>query len=132
MDLHVKILAAFHLVFGFLGLVAALGVLIVFGGVAGAASLAAVDQPDAWMAIPILGIIGGVLALIALTLSIPGIVAGFGLLKRKPWARILTIVLSVLNLINIPFGTVLAIYGLWVLLSKETESLFADTVATAS
>ena len=35
------------------------------------------------------------------------------------------IVLSALHLINIPFGTVLAVYGLWVLLSKETESLFS-------
>ena len=84
------------------------------------------------MAIPILGIIGGALALIALTLSIPGIVAGFGLLKRKPWARILTIVLSVLNLINIPFGTALGIYGLWVLFSQETAQLFGVTPALVS
>ena len=37
MDTHVKILAAFHIVFGVLGLVAALGILIIFGGAAGAA-----------------------------------------------------------------------------------------------
>ena len=55
-----------------------------FGCAAGAASLASVDQGDAWVAVSILGIIGSVLALTALTLSIPGIVAGFGLLKRKP------------------------------------------------
>jgi hypothetical protein len=37
-------------------------------------------------------------------------------------------VLSALNLISIPFGTLLGIYGLWVLLNKETEALFASPV----
>ena len=128
MDLHVKILAkilaAFHIVFGLLGLVAALGILIVFGGMAGAAGFAAANEPDAWLAVPILSIIGSVLMLIALTLSIPGIIGGWGLLRGKNWARILMIVLSALNLINIPIGTLLGIYGLWVLLSKETELRF--------
>ena len=38
------------------------------------------------------------------------------------------IVLSAINLINIPFGTVLGIYGLWVLLTRETELLFREAV----
>jgi hypothetical protein len=36
----------------------------------------------------------------------------------------LTIVLSVLDLIHVPFGTALGIYGLWVLLSQGSERLF--------
>ena len=124
---HVTILAAFHIVLGILGLIGALTILIVFGGAAGAISLGAATEPDAWIAIPIVGIIGTILMLIALTLSVPGIIGGLGLLKHKSWARILTIVLSVLQLINFPFGTLLAIYGLWVLLSRDTEHLFART-----
>jgi hypothetical protein len=38
-------------------------------------------------------------------------------------------VLSAINLINIPIGTVVGIYGLWVLLTKETERLFLPAVA---
>jgi hypothetical protein len=34
------------------------------------------------------------------------------------------IVLSALDLFNIPLGTALGIYGFWVLLNKETEQLF--------
>jgi len=34
------------------------------------------------------------------------------------------IVLSALDLIHIPFGTVLGIYGFWVLLNPETEAMF--------
>ena len=128
MELHVKILAVFHIVFGLIGLMAALAILIVFGGAAGAAGFAAANEPDAWLAVPILSIIGSVLMLIALTLSVPGIIGGWGLLRQRAWARILMIVLSAINLINIPFGTVLGIYGLWVLLTRETELLFREAV----
>jgi hypothetical protein len=128
MDTHVRILAAFHIAFGLIGLTAAFVLLIIFGGAAGAASFAAADQPEAWVAVPILSIVGSVLIMVALTLSVPGIIGGWGLLKRKSWARILMIVLSALHLINIPFGTILGIYGLWVLLSKETELLFGERV----
>ena len=125
MDLHVRVLAVFHIVFGIIGLVVALGILIVFGGLAGAAGFAVAEEPDAWIAVPLFSIIGTALMLVALMLSIPGIIGGWGLLKRRSWARVLMIVLSALHLINIPFGTVLAVYGLWVLLSDETESLFS-------
>ena len=126
MDTHVKILAAFHIAFGLIGLTAAFVMLLLFGGAAGAASFAVADQPEAWIAVPILSIIGSVLILIALTLSIPGIIGGWGLIKGKSWARILMIVLSALHLVNIPIGTILGIYGLWVLLSKETDLLFGE------
>ena len=56
--------------------------------------------------------------------ALPGLAAGYGLLKFKPWARIVGIVLSALKLINVPLGTILGAYGLWVLLSKDTERLF--------
>ena len=132
MELHVKILAVFHLVFGVLGLIVALAVLLIFGAAAGVAGVAAVKEPDAWIAMPILGIVGSALLLVVLTLSILGIITKLGLLKFRPWARILGIVLSVVGLINFPFGTVLGIYGLWVLLSRETERLFTPAVPTSS
>lgn len=50
-----------------------------------------------------------------------GFLAGWGLLRREPWARMLTIVLSFLALFHIPFGTALGIYGLWVLLPAQSE-----------
>ena len=127
MDLHVKVLAAFYLIFGVLGILGSLMVLLIFGGAAGIISMAAPNDPDALLAVPIVGLIGGILVMLIFTLSVPGIIAGIGLLKRRPWARILTIVLSVLNLINIPFG----IYGLWVLLSRNIGPLFDATPAAA-
>ena len=123
---HVRILAYLHIFFGGLGLLAALVVLFVFGGVAGMVGMANPHDADAWhVAIPILGIIGMVVFVLVLLLSLPSVIAGAGLLKFRPWARIVTIVLSALNLPMFPFGTALGIYGLWVLLQHQTERLFA-------
>ena len=122
MDTHVKVLAFLYIIFGILGTMVGLGLmaLLSFIGVAGAAS-----DPDAWMALPILGFTGAALGAFILILSLPGIFAGIGLLKYHPWARILTIVLSALNLMNFPIGTIIGIYGLWVMLSDEGSRLFA-------
>ena len=127
MDTHVKVLAALYIVFGVLGTLFGLGMMALLSviGVAGAAA-----DPDAWMALPILGITGAALGVFMLILSLPGIIAGIGLLKFRPWARILTIVLSALNLMNLPFGTILGVYGLWVMLSDEGSRLFLQPPAS--
>jgi hypothetical protein len=116
-------------VFGVLGTFFGLGLmaLLSFIGVAGAAS-----DPDAWVALPILGITGVALGAFMLVLSVPGVIAGIGLLKFRPWARILTIVLSAINLMNIPFGTILGAYGLWVLLTDEGTRLFVGKPTAAT
>jgi hypothetical protein len=123
---HVRILAYLRIVLGSIGLLAALVVLFVFGGVAGIVGLANPHDADAWpIAIPVLAIIGVAIFVFVLLLSLPGIIAGMGLLKFRPWARILTIVLSALDLPMVPIGTALGVYGLWVLLQPQTERLFA-------
>lgn len=123
MQTHVKVLGALYLVLSACFLLMAFFLLVVMGGTAGIVGAAA-DAEDAAIAIPVLGIAGTALAIFLTAFALPGLIAGYGLLKFKPWARILTIVLSALNLINVPLGTILGAYGLWVLLSRETERLF--------
>jgi hypothetical protein len=120
---HVKILGVIYVVFGCIAILGglALGAIMAFGGAI--AGLNAAD-PDAAAALAIFGVIGTGLVFLLLACSVPGILAGWGLLKLKPWARILTIVLSALNLINFPIGTAIGGYGLWVMLNQETEQLF--------
>lgn len=122
MEQHVKILAVLNIILGGLGIVVALLVLVLFGGLAGVAG--SDPNPDAQGGAAVLGLIGGLGFAFILIISIPCVIAGFGLLKFRSWAQILTIVLSVLGLLNFPFGTALGIYGLWVLLNKETKPLF--------
>ena len=57
-------------------------------------------------------------------LSLPQIVCGIYLLKFRPWARVLAIVLAILSLIHIPFGTIFGVYALVILFHKDTEALF--------
>ena len=123
METHVKTLGILHIVFGALGVLAALVILLVFGGVAGIVG-ATSHIEDARIAVPILGGIGTFVFFVVLLLSLPGLIADIGLLQLRPWARILTIVLSIFELIHVPFGTALGVYGLWVLLSQGTERLF--------
>jgi hypothetical protein len=123
METHVKVLGVLHIVLAAFGLFAALVIALATGTVAGL--VGASGDPDARTAIPILGLAGGALATFLVLLSVPGLLAGWGLIKLRPWARVLTIVLSLLLLFHVPFGTVVGVYGLWVLLSKQTEPLFA-------
>jgi len=125
MESHVRILAILRIVAGCLGILFATAALLAFGGLAGllAATEAARDA-EAWIAVPVLAAIGGALFFLILVVSLPSIIAGAGLLKYRPWARILTIVLSAIDLLNVPLGTALGIYGLWVLLARDSQVLF--------
>jgi len=123
MEQHVKILGVLHIVFGSLGILFALGMLLLFGGIAGLIGVSDYT-PDSHISIPIVGGIGAIIFFFVLAISLPGLIAGIGLLQFRPWARILTIVISVLDLIHVPFGTALGVYGLWVLLSQGSERLF--------
>ena len=123
MQQHVKVLAILHIVVSALGLLAALVILAVFGGLAGIARIS--DHSDnGLIAGGVLGLIGAIIVIVVMIISLPGLIAGIGLLSFQPWARILTIILSALELPGFPLHTALGIYGLWVLLSNEGTALF--------
>jgi hypothetical protein len=128
---HVRILGALHLIFGSLGVLVGVIALMFFGGLAGLVGVAG-HTHHALLAVPILGGIGGIIFFLVLLLSLPSILAGAGLLHFRPWARILTIILSAFDLLHVPLGTLLGIYGFWVLLSREGEQLFAPPAAVGS
>ena len=62
-----------------------------------------------------------VLGVLVLLKSLAGFAAGWGLLQRESWARVLALVLGVISLINIPFGTALGVYTIWVLLGAGSD-----------
>src|SRR5262245_8383435 len=122
MEQHVKTVAISNIVLGSLGVLVAVIILIIFGGVAG--MVVHDGDPDAGSVVPILGLVGGVGALLVAALSVPSVIAGVGLLHFRPWAQTLTIAVSILNLVHVPFGTAVGVYGLWVLFQDETKALF--------
>ena len=56
--------------------------------------------------------------------AVLGIAAGWGLMQRVSWARILAVVLGFIALIDLPLGTALGIYTIWVLLSPGAEDQY--------
>lgn len=122
MATHVKVLGVLFLVLSGFGLFAALVVTIGIGGAAGI--VASADDADAVNALPFIGLAGSLAVITLLATSLPGLVAGIGLLKFRSWARILGIVLCAICVLGFPIGTIFGIYGLWVLLSKDSERLF--------
>jgi hypothetical protein len=70
-------------------------------------------------------------AILVLAKGVAGFLAGWGLLRRESWARMLTLVLAFLALFNIPFGTALGIYTLWVLLPSGSEAEYQAEVSSA-
>jgi hypothetical protein len=129
MDTHVRVLGVLYTGLGVLGLMFAALTMIGFGGAAGIISASA-DPDEAALAIPILSLIGTFLIAFLFAFSLPAIVTGIGLLYFKPWARILGIVLSAVALLGFPWITILGVYGLWVLLTKDTERLFVSSLSS--
>jgi len=123
MSIHVKVLGWIHLVFGFLGCVLGIMAFLILTAVGTRFSrFHDFYVPGHYFpaSLGFLGL-GTLIGGMALILSLPGLIAGYGLLKYREWARILTIILCFLNLLNIPIGTIVGAYGLWVLLSSEGE-----------
>ena len=119
MEKHITLVAVLNIGFGILGILLAMFVLI--GMILGNMFI---DDYDVRKILPI---IGTVVVLFLLLTSIPEIIGGFGLLKRRSWARILVLVVACMDLLWIPIGTVIGIYELWVLLQDETTQLFKSS-----
>jgi len=116
MDRHITILGTLYIVFSALSIIAAIVIFIVLAG----AGIASHDEE----AVTVLFIVGTSIAVFLAVLALPGIIGGIGLLKWRSWARILVLILGFLNLINLPFGTILGAYTIWVLLNDKTIAEF--------
>lgn len=71
------------------------------------------------------------IAILLVAKALAGFAAGWGLLQREGWARPLTLVLAFLSLLNLPFGTALGIYSLWVLLPGSAGEEYGVLAAPA-
>lgn len=116
MKKHVNVAAILQIVFGSLNVIIAMAIAFAFGFVD-----QFVDDPTA---VKVLGIVGTPLVVLFLLFGGAMIAGGVGLLSCKPWARILTLVMGAIGLLNIPIGTLKGVYIIWVLVQSETVSLF--------
>jgi hypothetical protein len=124
MEKHVTLAAALHIGYSILGILFGVFFWVLF-------VVIGIKTGDA-DAMAVLGFLGPFIAVVSFIFAVPGIIAGVALLKRKPWGRIFALIFSVILLLDIPFGTALGIYSLWVLVQDETKQLFASGPSPAA
>jgi hypothetical protein len=78
------------------------------------------------MAEPIMTTIANISAIAILIASLLNAIAGFGLLARQTWARYLAMILSVVDLFNVPIGTAIGVYTIWALTQTDVLGDFTD------
>ena len=114
---HVSVVGILHIVFAVLGLLVA--VLILFG-ISIALSYVQGDE----IAVPVLRTVMISLTGVISVVSVLSIIGGIGLFSYREWARVLIIIMSAINCLNIPIGTAKGVYSIWVLLQDGTIKLF--------
>ncbi len=104
------VMGGLSLLFGFLGFLLLFGISFI---------------PDMGREAPfILRTVGSVAVFFFALFGLPKIIVGIGLLKKKEWGRILTLIVSFISLLNIPLGTALGIYSIIILVKEESIQYF--------
>ncbi len=125
MEQHIKIISVLLILFGILGLVLAIAIMVFGAGIA--ATILSSDTTEEGRAAA--GIVGSCITIVAVlmgVMSIPNIIAGWGLSQRKSWSRILTLILGFLALPNVPIGTALGVYAIVIMFNDETKRLLTQ------
>lgn len=121
LETHILVLGALHIALSALLVLIAV---VVFAAVVGGGILSGDEE-----AIAVTSIVGSFVTGLLILLAIPGIVGGVALIKRKTWGRILVLVMGFLHLVNVPLGTLLGIYTIWILLFTDgIDDVFAKPV----
>jgi hypothetical protein len=117
--LHVQLLGRLHVVAGWLALLASISLGLL--GV-GAISLTARAGPE--VAASLAAAIFFTCAAIAFVWGFVLVGVGWALPQHQPWARPVALVLAIVNVFVIPFGTALSAYAFWVLLQEAGKRMF--------
>jgi hypothetical protein len=123
---HNKTLATLHFIYGGMHGLTLLGLLLlVFVFVM--AAPAANSISTFWIAVSVV-----VFVVLLFTVGLLPLLVGYGLMKRRRWAKPVGICLAVVSLINIPIGTALGIYAIQFFKSEGGVGLYGGGVSTAS
>ena len=115
-DLHINILGWLHVISSAVFLLIGVLALIFMAGMGVIA-----QDVEAFTILGILGITG---AMFFALLALPGLLVGYGLLKRYSWARYLALIVAFFNLANFPIGSAIGVYTFVVLLQADIGQEF--------
>ncbi|MGA7566511.1 MAG: hypothetical protein WBW53_10690, partial [Terriglobales bacterium] len=116
---HVRLVGILWMAYSALHVVAGVGAIVVaktiFGNVI---RIHGGPPPETtvWLR-PLIEFVG----ILILVKAAAGFIAGWGLLQKEDWARTFALVVGFIALLNVPIGTALGIYTLWVLLPSQSD-----------
>ncbi|HEY0321024.1 MAG TPA: hypothetical protein VGC66_08740 [Pyrinomonadaceae bacterium] len=64
-----------------------------------------------------------------LLFTVPSLIAGFGLLKRRHWAKTASLVAGVMSAMSFPIGTAVCVYTFWFLLGESGKDFYTRQLA---
>ena len=116
---HVRLVGILWMAYSALAAVGGVAVVIVAHTIFGHAfSMRQGPPPEVSMWLrPLLTCVGTFLLIKAAV----GFFTGWGLLQREPWARVAALIVGFISLFNVPIGTALGTYTLWVLLPAQSD-----------
>jgi len=120
MKKHVTAVGAIQIGFGTLGVIISLGAYILLSQLLN--FIPKSEMPE--FVANFLSYLFKVLPIVMGILSLLGLIGGIGVLTYQPWARIMVIVVAALGCLNIPIGTLVGVYSIWVMMQDDTIKLF--------
>lgn len=120
---HNKTLGTLHLVYGGLHGLAMLVVVFAFSFLLYAGGRGGGDAFETSFVFAIMTVV----MLFSLLLTIPSFVAGYGLLKRKSWAKLWGMIAGVIAGMSFPLGTALCVYSFWFLIGEGGKELYGES-----
>jgi hypothetical protein len=121
---HVDFVGVLFIVWGLLTTLVGVSTLAL--GIGAVALIASASHGGGGVAAGLTAAVFTALAVIAMLWGVAHVVVGVPLRRRKPWARLIALMLGSIDLLLLPYGTALGIYTLWVLLDEKGKALFAE------
>jgi hypothetical protein len=127
---HIKIAGALLAAYG-LAMSLLMGFLVLMmGGMTGLLGLIGVTEDEgALVAAVIYGVMTVFMAVFTLVPPIGCMVSGVGLVLEKGWARLPAMIFGALVLLNMPLGTLIGAYVIYVMIDKDVTAYLAGEVA---
>ena len=123
MTAHVDLLGVLFIVWGLLTTLVGVSTLAL--GVGAVALITSANRGEGGQfAAGLTAAIFTALAIIAIVWGVAHVVVGVPLRRRRPWSRIMALMLGSIDLLLLQYGTALGLYGLWVLLHEDGKKLF--------
>jgi hypothetical protein len=116
---HIRLLGILWIAYSALHVVAGVAAIIVANTIFGRYTHIPNGPPPemtVWLR-PLISFVGWLI----LAKAAAGFFAGWGLLQKEDWARTFALVVGFVALLNVPLGTTLGIYTLWVLLPTQSD-----------